>query len=102
MKSLKTTLGQLLLITLLTLPWTTTQALDTFEQAGYIDSVGYATITVKEQKYRLDPSLKIVSNDAQKQKFSDLKEGDPIYFKGKILSGIYYVDIIYYETPVPS
>ena len=102
MRSFKTALGQLMLITLLALPWTTTQALDTFEQAGYIDSIGSSTLTVKDQKYRLDPSLELVSNDARKQKFSDLKKGDPIYFKGKILSGIYYVDIIYYETPVPS
>lgn len=102
MRSFKTTLGQLMLITMLALPWTTTQALDTFEQAGYIDSIGSSTLIVKDQKYRLDPSLKLVSNDIRKQKYSDFKKGDPIYFKGKILSGIYYVDVIYYETPEPS
>jgi hypothetical protein len=102
MRSFKTTLGQLLLITLMALPWTTTQALDTFEQAGYIDSIGSSTLTVKNQKYRLDPSLELVSNDIGKQKYSDLKKGDPIYFKGKILSGVHYVDVIYYETPNPS
>jgi hypothetical protein len=84
------------------LPWATTEALETFEKAGHIASVGYDKFTLRGQEYRIGPTSKLMSNDASRKKFSDFKKGDAIYFKGKILDGVYYVDIIYYETPIPS
>jgi len=99
MKQFKTLLTQLLVITSLMLPWATTEALETFEKAGYIASVGYDKFTIRDQEYRISPKAKLNSNDASRQKFADFKKGDAIYFKGKILNGVYYVDIIFYETP---
>lgn len=102
MKQLKTLLTQLLVITSLMLPWATTEALETFEKAGYIASVGYEKFTVKDQVYRISPTAKLMSNDASRKKFSDFKKDDVVYFKGKVVNGVYYVDIIYYETPTDS
>ena len=102
MKQLKTLLTQLLVITSLMLPWATTEALETFEKAGYIASVGYEKFTVKDQVYRISPTAKLMSNDASRKKFSDFKKDDVVYFKGKIVNSVYYVDIIYYETPTDS
>lgn len=102
MKQFKSILTQLLVVTALMLPWATTGALETFEKAGYISSVGYDKFTIRDQVYRISPSAKLKSNDATRKKFSDFKKGDEIYFKGKILNGVYYVDIIIYETPTPS
>ncbi len=82
------------------LPWATTEALETFEKAGLIASVGYDKFTIKKQEYRISPSAQLKSNDARRKKFSDFKKGDEIYFKGKILTGVYYVDIIFYEKPM--
>ena len=102
MKQFKSFLTQLLVVTALMLPWATTEALETFEKAGHIASIGYDKFTIRDQVYRISPSAKLKSNDANRKKFSDFKKGDVIYFKGKILNGVYYVDIIYYETPTPS
>jgi len=102
MKQFKTLLTQLLVITSLMLPWATTAALETFEKAGYIASVGYEKFTIRGQVYRVSSSAQLMSNDASRKKLSDFKKGDAIYFKGKILDSVYYVDIIYYETPTDS
>lgn len=102
MKQFKSFLTQLLVITALMLPWATTEALETFEKAGYIASIGYDKFTIRDQVYRISPAAKLKSNDVKRKKFSDFKKGDAIYFKGKILNGVYYVDIIFYETPTPS
>lgn len=102
MKPFKSFLAQLLVVTALMLPWATTEALETFEESGYITSVGYDKFSIRDQVYRISPSAKLKSNDAKRKKFSDFKKGDAIYFKGKILNGVYYVDIIFYETPTPS
>ncbi len=102
MKQFKSILTQLLLVTTLMLPWATTEALETFEKAGHISSVGYDKFTLRNQKYRISPTVQFGSNDVNRKKFSDLKKGDAIYFKGKILDGVHYVDIIIYETPDQS
>jgi hypothetical protein len=99
MKPIKTLFTQLLLVTSLMLPWATTEALETFEQAGVISGLGYDTFTVNNQKYRIAPAAKLNSTDASRKRFSDFRTGDQIYFKGKILNGVHYVDIIVYETP---
>ena len=113
MKQSKTLL-QLLLVSSLMLPWGTTVALEisidpgsnkstatvkTFDQAGVISKLGYDKFTVNGRSFRFAPGASLNSNDNRRKKFSDFKLGDHIYFKGKILDGVNYVDIIYYETP---
>jgi hypothetical protein len=119
MKQFKTLLTQSLVITSLMLPWATTAALEisiepgsssnkstatvkTFDKAGVIVKLGYDKFTVGDKDYRFAPGASLNSNDSRRKKFSDFKLGDHIYFKGKILDGVNYVDIIYYETPEPS
>ena len=115
MKQFKTLLTQLLVISSLMLPWTTTLAQETitarpgsnkststvktFDQAGVISKLGYDKFTVNGRNFRFAPGALLKSNDNKRKKFSDFKLGDHIYFKGKILDGVNYVDIIYYETP---
>ena len=102
MKPFKTLLTQLLVISSLMLPWATTAALETFDQAGVITDLGYDKFTVNGRDFRFAPGALLQSNDSKRSRFSDFKRGDEIYFKGKILDGVNYVDIIYYETPEPS
>lgn len=102
MNQFRTLLIQFLLVTSLLLPWTTTGAIETFEQAGTISNVGYDKFTVNRKVYRIAPGAKLNSSDSSRTKFSDFKKGDEIYFKGKVLNGVNYVDIIVYVTPVPS
>ena len=102
MKQFKSLLTLLLVIASLMLPWATTAALETFEQAGAITELGYDEFTVRGKDYRFAPGAMLQSNDSKRNRFSDFKLGDAIYFKGKILNGVNYVDIIYYETPEPS
>jgi len=102
MKSLKTGLSHLLIIVALMLPLTSAQALETFEVAGVISEVSYSSFTVRDQEYRIGSTARLDSSDARRTKFSDFRKGDQIWFKGIILSGVYYVEIIMYETPEPS
>ena len=102
MKSLNTHLARALLIFSLMLPWATTEALERFEQAGYITDIGISSFVVRGTKYRIAPGAKLSSKSAKRRSFSDFRKGDEIYFKGEIVNGVYHVNIIYYEDPVPS
>jgi len=123
MKQFKTLLTQLLVIASLVLPWTTTVALDTsgkriltvkpgsnkstltvktFARAGVITKLGYEKFTVDGKDYRFAPGASLNSNDSKRNRFSDFKLGDEIFFKGKVLNDVNYVDIINYKTPEPS
>jgi len=123
MKQLKTPLTQLLVISSLMLPWAITAASEisiqsgvtitpgynnstatvkTFDQSGVITRLGYDKFTVGDRDFRFAPGALLQSNDSKRSKFSDFELGDEIYFKGKVLDGVNYVDIIYYETPEPS
>jgi len=123
MKQFKTLLTQLLVISSLMLPWATTEALETFGQsivtvkpgsnkstltvktfdkAGVITKLGYDKFTVDGKDFRFAPGASLNSNDSKRNRFSDFKLGDEIYFKGKVLNDVNYVDIIYYKTPEPS
>jgi hypothetical protein len=120
MKQFNTVLTRLLVISLLILPWTTTVALETigqtsvtvkpgsnkstatvktFEQAGVITKLGYGKFTVNGKDFRFAPRALLNSNDRRRSKLSDFKPGDEIFFKGKILNDVHYVDIIYYQNP---
>ena len=102
MKQLKTLLTQLLLVTSLLLPWSAAEAVKGFEASGHINEKGYNTFVIRGQKYRLALDAILDSKDSSRRSFRDFKRGDFIYFKGKILNGVYYVDVIYYETPEAS
>ena len=102
MKKFQTLLTQLLIVSSLMLPWTSAGALETFERAGIITDRGYEQFEVHGQSYRVAPGAKLRSNDVARKKFSDFKAGDQIWFQGKVLNGVNYVDIISYETPEPS
>ena len=84
------------------LPWSNAQALETFEKAGVIAEVGYDMMTVFGQNYRIQPSTKVVSVEPRRDKFSDFKRGDHVWFTGFVLNGVFYVDKIVYQVPEPS
>ena len=102
MKQLKTLLTQLLLVTSLLLPWSAAEAVKGFEASGNINEMGYDTFVIRGQKYRLASDASLDSKDSSRRSFRDFKKGDFIYFKGRILNGVYYVDTIYYEIQEPS
>jgi hypothetical protein len=102
MKQLKLNIVQFLVIMAFMLPWATTEALETFEQAGVITQLGYAKFSVDNKEYRISSSVKLDSSDITRNKFSDFRKGDVIWFKGRVLGGVNYVDIIVYVTPVSS
>ena len=99
MKSLKTGLTHLLIIMALMLPWAVSEALETFHRAGVISKISDATFSIHEdQKYRIAPDVKIEIPGVVNAKFSDLKVGDNISFRGQTLSGASYVgSIVYYR-----
>ena len=102
MKTLKYNIRLVVALIVFSLPWVSSQAVENFQKAGVISAIGYDQFTLDGKKYRYAPGAKINSNDPKRQKFSDLKRGDQIYFEGVILNRVFYVNIIYYETPLPS
>jgi len=95
-------LVRLLIAAALLLPLANAQAMEKFRQAGTITSLAYDRFTVRGVEYRISPGAKLRSDDASRKKFSDFKRGDRIYFEGNVMGGIFYVELIVYETPVPS
>ena len=79
-----------------------TMALEQFEQFGVINKLNYSGFIVSGQKYRIAPGAKLRSNDASRKRLSDFRQGDRIYFKGKILNNAYLVYLVVYERPTPS
>jgi hypothetical protein len=102
MKQLKRGIAFFLIIMASQLPWSNAQALEAFEKAGVIAEVGYDMMTVFGQNYRIKASTELVSSDPGRKKFSDFKRGDHVWFKGFVLNGVFYVDIIAYQAPEPS
>jgi len=102
MKQLKNLLLRILLIASLTIPWTSSYALEAFEQAGPIGAINYAGFTVEKQEYRISPGARLKSFDSSRRRLSDFKKGDVIIFTGKVISGVYYVDLITYYVPKPT
>ena len=102
MKQLKNLLFRILLIASLTFSWTSSDALEGFEQAGPIGAINYAGFTVEQQEYRITPGARLKSFDASRRRLSDFKKGDVILFTGKVISGVYYVDMITYYAPKPT
>ena len=102
MKQLNNLLFRILLIASLTFSWTSSDALEAFEQAGPIGAINHAGFTVERRLYRIVPGTKLKSFDTSRRRLSDFKRGDVIIFTGKVISGFYYVDLITYYAPKPT
>jgi hypothetical protein len=102
MRQLKNILFSILLFASLTFSWTSASAAEAFEQAGPISAINYAGFTVEQQEYRIAPGARLKSFDASRRRFSDFKKGDVIIFTGKVISDVYYVDVITYYAPKPT
>jgi hypothetical protein len=101
MKQLRNLLFSISLIASLTFSWTSAYAAETFQQAGPIGTINYAGFTVEQQEYRIAPGAKLKSFDASRRRLSDFRTGDIIIFTGKVISGVYYVDLITFYAPKP-
>ena len=99
MKKLKNLLFSISLIASLTFSWSCANAVESFQQAGPIGTINYAGFTVEQQEYRIAPGAKLKSFDSSRRRLSDFRTGDIIIFTGKVISGVYYVDLIIYHTP---
>ena len=51
---------------------------------------------------RIAPGAKLKSYDSRRRQLSDFRKGDVIIFKGKVIGGVYYVDLITYFAPKPN
>lgn len=102
MRQLKRTIALYLVILATILPWSTAEALETFAKSGLVAEITSSSVTISGKEYRLRSSTQMVSSDASRKKVSDIKPDDIIYIKGIVLNGVYYIDKLVYETPVPS
>lgn len=102
MKQVKSIAARLLLLAALSLCWGQAGAVENFEQAGPISKIGSARFVVENQEYRIAPGAKLRSFDSSRRRLSDFKVGDVIIFQGKVISGVYYVEMIIYHAPIPS
>lgn len=102
MKQLKNLMFGILLVASLTFSWTSAGAVESFEQAGPIGAINHSGFIVERQLYRIVPGTRLESFDASRRQFSDFKKGDIIIFRGKVISGVYYVDLITYYAPKPT
>lgn len=102
MRQVNVLLVRLLIAASLLLPLANAQAVEKFRQAGIISSLSYDKFTVRGIEYRMTPAAKLKSNDARRKKMSDFKPGDRIYFEGTLIDGVYHVELVVYETPIPS
>jgi hypothetical protein len=57
---------------------------------------------VEQQEYRIAPGARLKSFDPSRRRLSDFKKGDVIIFSGKVISGVFYVDMITYYAPKPT
>ncbi len=103
MKKFKQLVIRSLVAIALTISWSAAPALEKFERSGVIDSRDFGSFKlVAGEKYRISPGATLRSNAGSRSKFTDFRSGDFIVFRGKILNGVNYVDMIIYETPEPS
>jgi hypothetical protein len=97
-----TVLVKLMLLTaLIAPPWTVSQSSETYEQVGVITRLGYTFIKVDDKKYEISSGVKIQIGDNTRARLKDLKKGDTIWFKGRNISGVDYIDFINF-LPTPS
>ncbi|MCP4389997.1 MAG: hypothetical protein GY802_17015 [Gammaproteobacteria bacterium] len=99
MKNLKPLLAQLLVISSLMLPWTTTEALETFGIGGVISKVDISSLKLhrSDRTYRIKPTAEIIIPGVLKPRMSDLKKGDVVSLKGHAIGSTYYVERLIYQ-----
>lgn len=102
MKHVRHPLAGFILFAFAVFAWTPAYAVEKFEQAGPIGTIGHASFTVENQEYRIAPGAKLQSFDPKRRRLSDFRKGDIIIFKGKLINDVYYVDLIVYYAPLPS
>lgn len=102
MKQIRIFAAWLLLAAAISLSSTQAGAVETFELAGPISQIGGGRFTVENREYRVAPGAKLRSFDSGRRRLSDFKVGDVIIFTGKIISGVYYVELIIYHNQVAS
>ncbi len=94
MISLKPGLRMLAVFIALTLPWSATQALESFSESGAIAAKGINSLTIKDQRYRLHPNVEFNGRGSIRQQVSELEKGDQIAFSYQDIGGDYYIDYI--------
>ena len=98
MKQYKSFLTQLLIITALLMPWTASQALETFSEIGIITRISHDKVSIfRDGDFRFEPYVKIEFPGKPNAKLSDFKAGDMVGVSGKTLSGVNYVNRIVYR-----
>ena len=102
MKKLTVQLASIALAAALLLPWTVTEAVDSFKKYGISSSVSSSGFTIRSQQYRIAPGAKLRSDDPARNRLSDFRQGDKIYFEGKIVGDDHLVEFIRYRIPDPS
>lgn len=101
MNNFKTYLTRMLVITSLMLPWATTEALDTFKQAGAITDYSHDRFTLNGQyEYRVSPDA--VFPSGSRPSYKHFKAGDQVSIEGKILNGRRYVDKMRFQPATDS
>ena len=99
MKQLKHFLTRLLVITALMLPWSTSNALETFSEIGVISEIAYDKLNLHtDGEFRFDPKVKIVIPGKAKAKLSDFKPGDMVGVTGHKIGSVRYVKRIVYRV----
>lgn len=99
MKQLKSFLTQLLVITALMLPWSASEALETFSEIGVISKISYDKLSLHtDGDFRFEPKVIIEIPGKANAKLSDFKAGDMVGVSGKIISGVRYVKNINYRV----
>ena len=104
MKKIKIQLSRVLIVLAAVFSWVNAEALESFQQAGVISNVNSATVNIYHQgtNYRIRPDTEIRVPNVAKPRMSDFKKGHQVYLRGKILNGVYYVDLIVYLPEIPS
>jgi len=99
MKQFKSLLTQLLVITSLMLPWTASEALETFSEIGVIRSISYQKLSLHtDGDFRFEPKVKIEIPGKANAQLSDFKAGDMVGVSGQTIGGVRYVKRIIYRV----
>ncbi len=103
-KPIKNWLMLVLLWVGLSSPWISVQALEQFEKAGVVTAINQKGFFIENQKFRLAANIKVIGDTptAKTKKISEIKKGDLVWAKGRVLDGIRYIEIIRYFERQPS
>ena len=103
MKSLNMFIRQLLVLTMLAVSVAAVQAndrggrsvgsLEQFETAAVVNRSNSVELVANGQRYRYSQSISFLEGSL-KSSVGELKAGDHVWLKGKILTGVRYIDTI--------